>query len=173
MGERQLRESPVRLLLQVSLGAIWVYDGLVTKLLAPAPHLPSLVVAWVSPGSAELVLRGIGAVELAAGLLLVQGWRLRATALAHCAVLTGITVGLAALQPDSLLTPLGAIPQNIPLIAAGIGLLLLTGERAGPGSGRKVDRALQPSEGSERHGELRASDQAFAQCDYSRSRTRA
>ncbi len=134
MGGRHPGESPIRLLLQVGLGAVWVYDGLVTKLLAPMPHVPGFLASWTPPGGHALVLRGIGVLELVLGLLLLQGWILQGAVLAHCLLLGALSAALIVLRPESLLDATGAIPQNIPLIAGGIGLLLMTGRRAAPES---------------------------------------
>lgn len=54
MEVRRREDEQVPLLLRVGLGVVWVYEGLVPKLLAPSPDLLSLVARFQPlPGAPE------------------------------------------------------------------------------------------------------------------------
>ncbi len=120
------------LLLRVGLGAVWVYEGLVPNLLAPAPLL-LLVLPWsdIPPGEAMKWARILGAGEVLLGLLLIRGWLVRPLAALQCALLVVLTLGTGFLGQRPPLDPTGPLVKNVALILAGLCLLLLPSSREG------------------------------------------
>ena len=130
MDARRPDEGQVPLLLRVGVGAVWLYEGLVGKLLAPDPELLHLAARWQPfPGSPAAFLGAAGACETLLGLLLIRGWMVRSVAAVQCALLLLFTIGLGIVMPPALLHPMGGASKNVALFAAGLCLVLL-------GSGR-------------------------------------
>jgi uncharacterized membrane protein YphA (DoxX/SURF4 family) len=130
MAERRGDESQVPLLLRVGVGTVWVYEGLIGKLLRPDPELVALLArALPLPADPAALLRVLGAFELLMGLLLFRGWMVRSVAAVQCGLLVafGLLVGVTA--PQSLLSATGTISTITALFAAGVCLLLLGGGR--------------------------------------------
>ena len=126
MRDGWARSGQVSRLLRVGLGAVWIYEGLLPKLLLPQPVLVSLladrVPGWADPA---LLLRAVGVLEIALGLALVLGWRLRWTAALQSAGVAGLTLGAAIALPHSLTAPGSALAKNAALCAAGACLWVL------------------------------------------------
>ena len=139
MAERRWDEAQVLLLLRVGVGAVWVYEGLVGKLLTPNPELLTLLTRVLPlSGDPAAVLRALGVFELLLGLLLFRGWMVRSVAGVQCGLLISVSLLVGVVAPQSLLSPTGAISKNAALFAAGLCLLLL-------GRGRDSSlRSLQP-----------------------------
>ncbi len=131
------------LLLRVGLGAVWVYEGLVVSLLAPAPLL-LIVLPWshLAPGEAATWARLFGAGEILLGLLLIRGWLVRPLGLLQSALLFILTLGAARLVPGFLLDPTAPAAKNAALLLAGLCLPLLPGGRAVSPSERWKARAV-------------------------------
>lgn len=132
MDVRRREDEQVPLLLRVGLGAVWVYEGLVPKLLAPSPDLLSLVARFQPlPGPPGAFLKAAGVFEILLGLLLIRGWMVRSVAAVQCALLVVITIGIGVAVPHALIHPVGAASKNVALLAATLCLVFL-------GSGRDV-----------------------------------
>ncbi len=130
METRRQEEGQVPLLLRVGVGAVWVYEGLVPKLLVPNPELLALVARWQPlPGDPAATLKALGVFEILVGLLLIRGWMVRSVAAVQCGMLALFTVGIAVAMPQRLVYPTGAASKNVALLATGLCLVLL-------GSGR-------------------------------------
>jgi len=70
------RLSLIHAVSRLSLAAIWLYQGLVPKLLLPDPgELASVRATGLAPGQEPLLLVAVGLAELAFGLLLLGRWR--------------------------------------------------------------------------------------------------
>ena len=97
MVRRGREEAPIAALLRVALGALWVYDGLVFKLLALNFGLtPGPAVSPVLALSRLAQLRLEGGLEVVVGLLLLGGRLVRLPAAAQClllSLLTGFSLG--------------------------------------------------------------------------------
>lgn len=142
MGPRRWEEGQVPLLLRVGIGAVWVYEGLVPKLLAPNPELLRFVARWQPfPGDPAAFLKAAGVFEILLGLLMIRGWMVRSVATVQCGLLLCFTVGLAALLPQALVYPTGAVSKNVALLAATLCLLLGSGRDA-PAQTSWRDRAI-------------------------------
>ena len=101
---------------RLGLVLVWVYAGLVPKLLGPHPEELALSAAALPPGvSARTAVLALGATEVAFGLLLLVGWHRRWLFGASAAGTVGVAAGLVA-RPLSPL-PLGA--AMLALAAAG------------------------------------------------------
>jgi uncharacterized membrane protein YphA (DoxX/SURF4 family) len=123
-------EGQIPILLRVGLGAVWLYEGLVSKLLVPSPALLDLIARWRPfPGEPGAFLRATGVFEILLGLLLIRGWMVRSVAAVQCGLLLCFTVGLAVVMPQALVHPMGAASKNVALLAGSLCLVLL-------GSGR-------------------------------------
>lgn len=126
MARGRQDEDQVSLLLRVGLGAVWVYEGLMPKLLVPSPDLLALV-ARVSPLPVDpmVLLRGMGLLEILLGLLLMQGWLVRWVAAIQCGLLVVFTAGIGVVAPRFLVSPTGAASKNVTLLAASLCVVLL------------------------------------------------
>ena len=123
---RRWDDDQVLLLLRVGMGAVWLYEGLIGKLLAPDPRLLDLIVRWQPfPGAPMAYLKAWGAFESLLGLLLIWGWMIRSTAAVQCWLLVLFTAGITIVMPGALVHPMGAIPKNVALLAIGLCLVLL------------------------------------------------
>ncbi len=144
MDERRLDEGQVPLLLRAGVGAVWLYEGLVGKLLAPAdPTLLRLIARWQPfPGEPTAFLRAAGVFEILLGLLLIRGWMVRSVAAVQCGLLVLFTTGLAIVMPRALVHPMGAVSKNVALFAISLCLVLLGGGREAIDRGPRTTRAV-------------------------------
>ena len=143
MVERRWDEAQVLLLLRVGVGAVWVYEGLVGKLLTPNPELLTLLTrALPLSGDPAAVLRALGVFELLLGLLLFRGWMVRSVAGVQCGLLISVSLLVGMVAPQSLLSPTGAISKNAALFAAGLCLMLLGRDRDSFLRSLQPDRAV-------------------------------
>ncbi|OGB99958.1 MAG: hypothetical protein A3G35_15590 [candidate division NC10 bacterium RIFCSPLOWO2_12_FULL_66_18] len=143
MGVRQREEEQVPLLLRVGLGAVWVYEGLVPKLLTPSPELLALVARFQPlPGNPGAFLKAVGVFEILLGLLLIRGWMIRSVAAVQCALLVVFTIGIGAAVPHALVQPTGAVSKNVALLAASLCLVFLGSRRDVPVRTSWWDRAV-------------------------------
>jgi rubrerythrin/uncharacterized membrane protein YphA (DoxX/SURF4 family) len=125
-------------LLRLSLGAVWILEGLLPKLLflrqdeidafvSAAPFLPT---AWSD--DAQLLVRLLGALEVLLGVLLVTGRWVRPVLWTMLGLLALFTLDLLILRPALLLDPAGGLIKNVALLGATAALLTLRGERFAP-----------------------------------------
>ncbi|MBI4734773.1 MAG: demethoxyubiquinone hydroxylase family protein [candidate division NC10 bacterium] len=143
MEVRRPEDEQVPLLLRVGLGVVWVYEGLVPKLLAPSPDLLSLVARLQPlPGNPGAFLRAAGVFEILLGLLLIRGWMVRSVAAVQCALLVMITIGIGLAAPHALVHPAGAASKNVALLAASLCLVFLGSGRDVPSRTSWRDRAV-------------------------------
>lgn len=143
MSAHWREEGQVPLLLRVGVGAVWIYEGVVGKLLAPGPELLRLAARWQPfAGDPAALLKAAGVFEILLGLLLIRGWMVRSAAAVQCALLAASTVGLATVVPQALVHPLGAISKNVALFAAGLCLVLLGDGRQAAGRRFGANRAV-------------------------------
>lgn len=134
------RSDQISRLLRVGLGAVWVYEGLVPKLLRPQSALVLLLADHLPLGADPvLLLRIVGVAEVALGLALVLGWRLRMVAALQSVGLALLTLGAAIVLPPSLTASGGALGKNVALCAAGCCLWVLAGPRDSASPSRRAD----------------------------------
>jgi uncharacterized membrane protein YphA (DoxX/SURF4 family) len=135
-----VRSDQMSRLLRVGLGAVWVYEGLVPKLLLPQPALVSLLADRLPVGADPiLLLRLVGAAEVALGLAIVLGWRLRMVAALQTVGIALLTVAAAIALPQALTASGGALGKNAALCAAGCCLWVLAGPQQDASASRRAD----------------------------------
>ena len=110
--------NQLRLLCRWALGFVWIWEGLVTKLLWPTPMQRETVVAsglyWPNP---DTFIQGLGVAMLIAGIILCIGWRERLAVLVATASMGILIVLVVAARPASLFDMHGGIPKDACLIA--------------------------------------------------------
>jgi uncharacterized membrane protein YphA (DoxX/SURF4 family) len=143
MDARRPDEGQIPILLRVGLGAVWLYEGLVGKLLVSSPELLGLIARWQPfPGEPSAFLKAAGVFEILLGLLLIRGWMVRSAAAVQCGLLLLFSAGLAVVMPETLVNPAGPVSKNIGLFAAGLCLVLLGSGRDATAQGSWKDRAV-------------------------------
>jgi uncharacterized membrane protein YphA (DoxX/SURF4 family) len=103
---------------RVALAVVWLYEGLVPKILFATPTEIDLVarsgIYWPTP---RAMLWFVGACEVCGGLWLVSGRATRVAA-ALCFALVLVVGGMcAALEPSILYHPFGGLSKNVGLLA--------------------------------------------------------
>ncbi len=122
-----LRSSLIYASTRLALAFIWIYHGLVPKLLLQHPdELALLVRAGVSPAAAPALVRVLGVVEIALGLALLLAWRSRRLLLATIALMLLATAGVAWTSPTSLVAAFNPLTLNL-----AVAVLALAGYLAG------------------------------------------
>ncbi len=127
--ETRLRAT--RLLARLSLGFVWLYEGLVPKILFPHLHpeqsalVASSGLMWRSP---EATLVALGLAQAILGLMLLAGWCARAAALIATGFMAVLIVLVAAGRPEMLTDPFGALAKDACLVACAAILWLLPPE---------------------------------------------
>jgi uncharacterized membrane protein YphA (DoxX/SURF4 family) len=105
---------------RVALGFVWIYEGLVPKVLFGAlhPEQTDLVfrsgLYWSSP-TATLFLMGL--LQAALGVILVIGWRERGAVAAATGWMIVLIYLVAHGRPDLMTDPFGALAKDACLIA--------------------------------------------------------
>jgi len=113
-----LRNSAIYGIARVSLAFIWIYHGLVPKLLLRHPdELALLARAGVSPAAAPALVRVLGAAEIAFGLALLVAWRSRPLLLATIALMLLATLGVAFSSPGMLGAAFNPVTLNLAVAA--------------------------------------------------------
>ena len=125
---------------RVALALIWLYEGLVPKVLFVTPHEIDLVARsglyWPTP---RAMLWFVGGCEVLGGLWLLSGRAPRAAA-ALCAALVVVVSALcAALEPAVLYHPFGGLSKNLALLACAAAVYRLAPHKC---SRRKPSRPL-------------------------------
>jgi uncharacterized membrane protein YphA (DoxX/SURF4 family) len=110
-----------RLALRVGLGFIWIYEGLVPKLLVPLSSLEKEVVAAsgiVPNGIVEPFLHMLGALEILLGVFVLSGIWQRPLCVAQAAIVGAFTVVIPITAPAILAHPFGLLSKNVPILGA-------------------------------------------------------
>jgi uncharacterized membrane protein YphA (DoxX/SURF4 family) len=125
--ELALRLWLVKVVARVSLGLVWVYEGLVPKLLFVSPGEIELVrrsgIFWPAP---QATLAALGAAEILAGLWLISGRGERVSVLLASLAMTFLAVLVAITDPAALANPLGGISKNLGLLAGALAVWMLS-----------------------------------------------
>jgi uncharacterized membrane protein YphA (DoxX/SURF4 family) len=129
-----------KVLARTALGMIWVYEGLVPKLLFTTPQEVDLVARsgayWPTPMA---TLAALGVCEILGGLWLLSG-RAEKTAATLSFVLVAILGPVCAvLEPSILYHPFGGLSKNLSLLACAAVVWLLAEKR--PRSGKPQVRS--------------------------------
>jgi hypothetical protein len=120
-----------RALARWSLGLVWIYEGLVPKILFPGAHpeqtalVANSLFCFASP---SLTLAILGAAQVVLGLLLLAEWRDRELAAVATLWMAALIVLVAAGRPLMLTDPFGALAKDLCLIACAAVLWVLPRE---------------------------------------------
>jgi uncharacterized membrane protein YphA (DoxX/SURF4 family) len=121
------------LALRAGLGFIWVYEGLVLKLLLPASDLERGVVAasgLVPNGFDAPVLQVLGVMEIILGFMVLLGLQQRLLCFVQGAVVVFFIIAISVKHPETLAHPFGLLVKNVPILGAVAALWFLQGPRS-------------------------------------------
>jgi hypothetical protein len=108
----------LKLVCRWSLGFVWIWEGLVPKILAPTAMQRDLVVAsglyWPDP---DRFLIGLGAAMIVAGIIIGVGWMERAAVLTASVAMTILVFLVVGNHPESLQDLHGGIAKDACLYA--------------------------------------------------------
>jgi uncharacterized membrane protein YphA (DoxX/SURF4 family) len=111
----------IKLSARMALGIVWLYEGLVPKILFISSEEIELVrssgVWWSSP---LLTLQLMGLLQIVVGIWLLVGWRERLAVTVATLWMCGLIVLVAAGKPGMLTDPYGALIKDLCLIACAI-----------------------------------------------------
>ena len=163
-GCRVMRERVARNLARTALGLIWVYEGLIPKLLYTTRHEIDLVARsgayWPTP---RATLATLGVCEVLGGLWLLSGRSEKTAATLSFALVAALGPVCAVLEPSIFYHPFGGLSKDLALLACAAVVWLLSpaavakprsvfsdnktgGERmAGGGSDNPALNAAKPS----------------------------
>ena len=118
-----------RLALRLGLGFIWMYEGLVPKLLVPLTGLEKDVVAasgLIPNGMRDPFLHTLGVLEILLGACVVSGLWQRPICVVQAAIVAAFTVVIPITSAAVLAHPFGLLSKNIPVLGAIVSLWLLS-----------------------------------------------
>ena len=118
-----------RLALRVGLGFVWIYEGLVPKLLVALTTLEKDVVAasgLIPNGIVDPFLHILGVLEILLGVLVVSGIWQRPICLVQAAIVGAFTIVIPFTSAAILAHPFGLLSKNIPVLGAIVALWLLS-----------------------------------------------
>ena len=145
---RHLREvaSVVERLSRLALALVWVYEGLVPKILFTTEMEVDLVARsglyWPTP---RAMLLFVGACEIAGGLWLLTGRATRTAAALSVALLGVVGTMCAVLEPSILYHPFGGLSKNLGLLACAAAVYLLAPFK--PGNRKPSRPRIQTTKG--------------------------
>ncbi|ROS39103.1 DoxX-like family protein [Amycolatopsis thermoflava] len=100
-----------------AVAAVWVYEGLVAKVLGARPDERAIVESVpVLGGAAAVVLVLIGLAEIALGGWVLTGWAPRTAAAVQTALLAGFNAGGLAFGGGHIAEPLNLVLHNVVLL---------------------------------------------------------
>lgn len=116
-----LQRSLVYSMARLTVAFVWLYHGLIPKLLFHHPdELAILAQSGLSPEAAQLALNVIGVVEIAFALILLAVWRNRKLLLLNIGLMLLALVGVAVNAPSFLIAAFNPVTLNICMIALAI-----------------------------------------------------
>ena len=111
---------------RVALGIVWLYEGLVPKILfVRADELDLVERSGIWLGSPLLTLQLMGGLQIFFGLWLLVGWRERAAVGLATLWMCGLIVLVAAGNPGMLTDPYGALIKDACLISCALTVWVL------------------------------------------------
>ena len=124
-----------KLAARVSLGLVWLYEGLVPKILYLSAHPAQLELVrrsrwfWPTP---ELTLVALGVAQALAGIVLLVGWAERRVVAVATAAMFVLIFLVATGEPSMLTDPFGALAKDLCLIACAFIVWVLAPETSKP-----------------------------------------
>ncbi len=135
--------SVVHALARFLLAAIWVYQGLVPKLLYPdTGELEIIRRTRLFRGAESIALRVLACGEIAFGLALLRLWRARSLLLLNALALVGLTAGAARSTPALFRAPFN--PASLNLAMAGLSVIGYEASRNLPSAARCLRHPAPP-----------------------------
>lgn len=117
-------------LLRFSVALVWIATGVVSAFIYPAAKSYELLAQTGITGTlAPVMLYGAAFLDLALGLAMLVGYRVRRVGIVQIAVILVYTAIITLKLPELWLHPFGPITKNIPLLAAIVIIVLATDER--------------------------------------------
>ena len=111
------RSSLIHSLTRLTLAFIWLYHGLIPKLLSThRDELAMFTRTGVSAQDALLVVRLLGSAELAFGLIMLLTWRHRWLFLVNIGLMILATIGIALTSPEYLGAAFNPVTLNVSVI---------------------------------------------------------
>ncbi|UFJ41865.1 DoxX-like family protein [Brevibacillus humidisoli] len=127
--EHSLRLWLIYSFAKIALGFVWLWEGLVPKLLFPSAEELALVantgLAW---WDATHFVPFLGVCEILLGLILLIGWLPRLCATASLLLLLFFTAVLPWFAPELLYHPYGALSKNLGLLVCSLIVLFVSQE---------------------------------------------
>lgn len=103
---------------RLTLGAIWLYQGIVPKWLAQGAFELDIVnrsgLYLVSP---QWTLAAVGVLETLIGIWILAGWKPRLSVLAATACMLTLEILVVFVEPSLLIGPFGGLTKNWALVA--------------------------------------------------------
>ena len=130
MGSRHLSLTPKELfLVRVVLAVVWLYNGLILKLITVDPEHLKIVeaVGGFGPVGPRDLLFAIGLGETLLGLGILSGRFYRP--ICYFQIVVIVLMNAVGIASGGVAEPLGLVVTNLPLVA-----LMWTASRCGPGS---------------------------------------
>ena len=110
--------NQVRIICRVALGLVWIYEGLIPKLLFVRPDQIDLVArSGLYFGTPDFFLQLLGAAQVACGLWLLVGFAERLAVFIATTGMVILIVLVARANPAMLTDPYGALIKDLCLIA--------------------------------------------------------
>jgi uncharacterized membrane protein YphA (DoxX/SURF4 family) len=122
----------IHCLARVSLALVWIYEGLVPKILFVRAHPEQIALVRGSGifwGTPEATLLGLGMAQMIAGLILLVGWMERVMAVTMTIAMFVLIVLVASGRPAMLTDPFGALIKDLCLVACAVAVVLLGDRR--------------------------------------------
>ena len=106
---------------RLSIAAIWIWHGLVPKLIfRNTDEQAMLAQAGVSLRSLPWILSGMGGIEILIGLFVLGAWRWKPVFAANIALMVAALVGVATNSPQYLQAAFNPVTLNLAVIALSI-----------------------------------------------------
>lgn len=113
-----LLRTSLHALARLTLALLWIYQGLVPKLLfRDTGELTILQHAHLFPGFEGTALRCVGAGEILLGLALLLFWRTRALLSFNIVLMIALAIGVLFSQPALFIAPFNPATLNLSMIA--------------------------------------------------------
>lgn len=120
------RLAPLAPVMRAALALVWLAGGLIPLLLTPrATSLALLARTGIAGPAAPLALHGAAALDIAIGLALLTGFRVRAAALGGLALTAGYSAILAVRMPGLWADPLGPLVKNFAVLGLSLAVAAL------------------------------------------------
>jgi hypothetical protein len=113
-----LERSVIHATVRLTLALIWIYQGVVPKLLfRDTGELAILQHSGMFPGYEPTVLSAVGVLEILFGVLFLWRWRSRSLFLLNIVVLGVLGLGALVSQPQVFLAPFNPLTLSVAMIA--------------------------------------------------------